>query len=72
MNALDWRHHRIGPPRACRICHQPALMRDQHGQPCHKVCAETTPLRDPHTGTGAQGDVLTALTAAPSAYRRAA
>ena len=40
MTCLDWRHHTIGPPRACRYCYQPALLRDETGLPCHKVCAE--------------------------------
>jgi hypothetical protein len=37
---LDWRHHRIGPLRPCRYCHRDALLRDEHGEPAHKVCAE--------------------------------
>lgn len=37
---LDWSKHQTGPPQPCRICGQPALMRDQHSNPCHKTCAE--------------------------------
>lgn len=39
---LDWRHNRIGPLSGrCRICHGPALMRDEHNKPCHLVCKQT-------------------------------
>ena len=42
MAWLDWRQHEIGKrPGKCRICGQPALMWDEDGKPCHKVCAET-------------------------------
>lgn len=38
---LDWRRHQVGRRRgACRICARPALLRDENGEPCHKVCAE--------------------------------
>ncbi|GIH21480.1 hypothetical protein [Rugosimonospora africana] len=38
---LDWRGvSSVGPLRPCRICRQPAMMRDPDGRPCHKVCAE--------------------------------
>lgn len=37
---LDWSKHSMGALRPCRICGFPALMRDDAGQPCHKVCAE--------------------------------
>ncbi|MFY1669516.1 hypothetical protein ACN27G_06110 [Plantactinospora sp. WMMB334] len=40
---LDWSR----PPyrwdqqaRPCRLCGKGAHMRDEHGRPCHKVCAE--------------------------------
>jgi hypothetical protein len=49
MAGLDWRHHTIGPLRPCRLCHRPALMRDEHGQPCHKTCAEQTLTTPPVT-----------------------
>lgn len=38
--SLDWSKHKTGPPQPCRICGRNALMRDQHGNPCHKTCAE--------------------------------
>ena len=38
--SLDWRHHRVGASRPCRICGEGAIMRDADGAPCHKVCAE--------------------------------
>ncbi|MBT8225441.1 MAG: hypothetical protein HKP61_21885 [Dactylosporangium sp.] len=71
-SALDWRQHRIGAQRPCRICHRPALMRDDTGQPCHKVCAETTAQHRAYTSTDDHADVLTTLTTPPDAYRRAA
>lgn len=37
---LDWRAHSVGPARPCRICRVPAICRDEHDRPCHKVCAE--------------------------------
>ena len=37
---LDWKRHAMGPLMPCRLCGQGALMRDEHGRPCHKVCAE--------------------------------
>lgn len=37
---LDWRKHQVGDRRRCRICGQGAFMRDETGEPCHKVCAE--------------------------------
>jgi hypothetical protein len=37
---LNWRHHSIGPLRPRVLCGHPALMRDDDGQPCHKICAE--------------------------------
>ncbi|MFI5913735.1 bifunctional DNA primase/polymerase [Dactylosporangium sp. NPDC051541] len=40
MAFLDWSTHRNGPLQPCRICRAPALMRDEHGEPCHKACAE--------------------------------
>ena len=40
MTVLDWKRHAMGPPMPCRLCGQGALMRDEHGRPCHKVCAE--------------------------------
>lgn len=40
---LDWskkpyRYDREAAP--CRICGTGAHMRDEHGTPCHKICAE--------------------------------
>ena len=65
MTCLDWRHHSIGSPRACRYCYQPALMRDETGLPCHKVCAE---LRAAGlvVGDGAQGAAPTQLFRLPA------
>jgi hypothetical protein len=40
---LDWRENSVGPARPCRICDRPALCRDEHGRPCHKLCAERLP-----------------------------
>ena len=40
---LDWRSHSVGPARPCRICSRPAICRDEHTRPCHKVCAEQQP-----------------------------
>jgi hypothetical protein len=41
---LDWRRHQVGSRwakgKACVLCGRPALMRDEAGRPCHKVCAE--------------------------------
>jgi hypothetical protein len=38
---LDWRRHRVSRrPRPCVLCGRPALMIDERGNPCHKVCAE--------------------------------
>lgn len=38
---LDWSKHKIlTTPKPCRICTDPAVMTDQHGDACHKVCAE--------------------------------
>ncbi|GII26497.1 hypothetical protein [Planosporangium mesophilum] len=54
MTGLDWRRHTIGLLRPCLLCHRPALMRDEHGQPCHKVCAEQAADRTrPARGTAA-------------------
>lgn len=36
----SWRAHGVGELRACRVCGQPAMLRDECGEPCHKVCAE--------------------------------
>ena len=44
MNAattvLDWSDHQVTVPRPCRLCGQPALLRDRRGRPTHKTCAE--------------------------------
>lgn len=45
LPALNWHHHQVTytlDPRRdrCPDCGRPALMRDEHGQPRHKVCAE--------------------------------
>lgn len=37
---LDWHKHKLGARLTCRLCPQKALMRDEQGRPCHKVCAE--------------------------------
>ena len=39
-DAFNWRDHAVGPLAPCRICRRKAFMRDENGQPCHKVCAE--------------------------------
>jgi hypothetical protein len=59
---LDWRDHSVGPARPCRICRTPAICRDEHGQPCHKVCAE-------HSLTTARPDERDALVLDLDAYR---
>ncbi|GLY21680.1 competence protein CoiA family protein [Micromonospora sp. NBRC 101691] len=43
--SLNWSKHAAGEPRPCRVCQKPALMRDQDGRPCHKVCAESQAAR---------------------------
>jgi hypothetical protein len=50
---LNWRHLTIGPLRSRVLCGQPALMRNDNGDPCHKVCAEAiaNKLRDTNTNT---------------------
>jgi hypothetical protein len=50
---LDWRSHRVGPALPCRICGRPAICRDEHERPCHKVCAEghATPSTPDNKGT---------------------
>lgn len=42
---LDWgdRRHWGGKPLPCRLCRKPALLRDDDGRPCHKICAEGRP-----------------------------
>lgn len=37
---LDWRKHKTGQLKACRLCGADALLRDETNRPCHKVCAE--------------------------------
>lgn len=41
---LDWRHasHWAGwrRPQPCRLCFGPAMLLDDGGRYCHKVCAE--------------------------------
>lgn len=37
---LNWRSHKVGARLKCRLCPDAAWMRDEQGQPCHKVCAE--------------------------------
>lgn len=40
---LDWRdarHWGGGRTQPCRVCWRPAFLRDAHGDPCHKACAE--------------------------------
>lgn len=38
---LNWRRAKIGPPRPCRYCGRPAILRDPgNGRATHKVCAE--------------------------------
>lgn len=39
--SLNWAKNAAGDPRPCWICRKPALMRDEDGRPCHKVCAES-------------------------------
>ena len=59
---LDWRDHSVGPARPCRICTRPAICRDEHGQPCHKTCAEQHPTAE---------DAPNALVIDLAAYRTA-
>jgi competence protein CoiA len=40
---LDWSSSKIAEPKPCRICGDPAIMRDPNGKPCHKACAEYEP-----------------------------
>jgi hypothetical protein len=43
MRALDWSAHAVAGPgyaKRCRICDRWALLVDELGRPCHKVCAE--------------------------------
>lgn len=40
---LDWtdsRHWDYSGPRPCRYCGEDTQLRDSHGSPAHKVCAE--------------------------------
>jgi len=48
---FNWSSHTTGDRLPCRICGSGAFMRDQHGRPCHKVCAENEA-----TEQAAQGD----------------
>lgn len=41
LASLNWAKNAAGDPRPCWICRKPALMRDDTGRPCHKVCAES-------------------------------
>jgi hypothetical protein len=50
MAAHDWRTHSVGSPLPCQICHHPAMCRDEHGHPCHKVCADGEPASVPIDG----------------------
>ena len=61
---LDWRHHRVGPPLPCRLCTRPALMRDENGEPCHKVCADDAYRDDRHEQEAALA-VVVELPSAP-------
>ena len=50
---LDWRHGHWSDVRAqCRYCPQMTNLRDTHGRPAHKVCAEDAA----HWWTEAQND----------------
>ncbi|MEV1331155.1 competence protein CoiA family protein [Micromonospora costi] len=46
VTSLNWSKNAAGDPRACWICRKPALMRDDAGRPCHKVCAESQLTHD--------------------------
>ncbi|MFJ4649502.1 hypothetical protein ACIP6Q_39210 [Streptomyces bobili] len=40
---LNWTrssHWDYSGPRPCRYCEQPTQLRDSHGSPAHKTCAE--------------------------------
>jgi hypothetical protein len=68
MAGLDWRHHTIGPLRPCLLCQRPALLRDEHGRPCHKVCAEqatATPAADDRDALVVDLDAYRATTRPP-------
>lgn len=46
MPALNWSTHAVAGPgyaKPCRICGRWALLVDEQGRPCHKVCAEQEP-----------------------------
>lgn len=46
VRSLDWSRHQVGKRSGkCRLCGRPALMRDELGKPCHKVCAEVALAR---------------------------
>jgi hypothetical protein len=47
---LDWSTHKAGDRRPCRLCGDPAFMRDANGRPCHKTCAEQAGERQPAGG----------------------
>jgi hypothetical protein len=40
MTLLDWRKHPTGKPERCIHCRRPAICRNEHNEPAHKVCAE--------------------------------
>jgi hypothetical protein len=42
MTVLDWRDrsHWSDRDKRCRVCGRLTPLRDDNGQPCHKVCAE--------------------------------
>lgn len=51
----DWRSHRVGDPRPCRICHLDAFMRDCNDRPCHKVCADAEQASPTPAPAGSRG-----------------
>lgn len=42
MSTFDWsKGHWTKPARPCVHCRYPTMLRDDAGQPSHKVCAES-------------------------------
>lgn len=58
---LDWRtgdHYRAGRGRTCRSCFGPTVLVDDHGRPCHKLCAEADLESERHRAEIRQGVAL--------------
>lgn len=59
MTGLDWKRHKVGALKPCRICGNGALCRDEHDWPCHKTCAEKE--LDEQTAAAASAYATTAM-----------